>query len=193
MANTNPTRDRLIIAAHDLFYRNGFHSVGLDAILSEVGLSKTAFYHHFESKDDLIGAVLQWHDRWWQDTFRNMLRRHGDGSARGQLLAVFDALEELFALNGYNGCFFVNVAVQFPMPHDPAHEAAVCHKKAMEDIIRELAGYAGAENPDGLAAELSLVMEGAYVTQQIIGGQQTIATARGIGNLLIEKHLPIPA
>jgi AcrR family transcriptional regulator len=184
------TRDRLIKAAHDQFYRCGFHAVGLDAILAEVGITKTAFYNHFRSKEDLVSEVLRWHDRWWQDAFREMLRRHGGDSARGQLLAIFDALDEFLATDDFNGCFFVNVAVQFPLPHDPAHEAAAAHKESMEKILRELAGYAGADDPDAFARELSLVMEGAYVTQQVTGNLETAAVARRVGTLLIEKHLP---
>ena len=58
------TRDKLIEAGHNLFYREGFISVGLDRILMEVGCSKQTFYNHFQSKDDLIIAVLEEHNRW---------------------------------------------------------------------------------------------------------------------------------
>jgi AcrR family transcriptional regulator len=184
------TRDRLIKTAHDLFYKSGFHAVGLDTILAKVGISKTAFYKYFESKDDLVGEVLRWHDRWWQDTFREMLRKHGGHSPRDQLLAVPDALEELFQRDDYNGCFFVNVAVQFPLPHDPAHEAAATHKHSMEKIISELGGYAGVEDPAAFAQEMSLLMEGAYVTRQVSGNPDTAAIARRLINMLIDRYLP---
>lgn len=182
-------KDRIIRTAHDMFYRRGFHAVGLDAILTEAGLTKTTFYNHFESKEDLVSAVLRWHDRWWQDTFREMLRKHGGTSARGQLLAVADALADLFACGDFNGCFFVNVAVQFPMAHDPAHQAAAEHKASMESILRELAGFAEAPDPAALAADLSLVMEGAYVTQQVTHSPETAETAQRLIRLLVDHHL----
>lgn len=188
MATT--TRERLITAAHDLFYRSGFHGVGLDAILAQVGITKTAFYNHFDSKDSLVSEVIRWHDRWWQDTFKDMLRTLGGDTARGQLLAIFDTLDQLFTMDDYNGCFFVNVAVQFPLPHDPAHEAAAAHKQAMERIIRELAAYAGAKDPTALAQEIAMVMEGAYVTKHVVGSADTSTIARRVGMLVIEKHLP---
>ncbi len=161
------TRHNLIRTAHDLFYCEGFHAVGLDRILADVGVTKTTFYNHFASKDDLVLEVLRWHDRWWQETFRQILRRHGGDTPRGQLLAVPDALAELFDSSQYNGCIFINVAVQFPQPHDPAHLLAADHKRAMEDLLREIAGYAGADDPALFSKELSLLMEGAYVTQQV--------------------------
>jgi AcrR family transcriptional regulator len=183
------TRQRILTKAHDLFYKVGFHGVGLDRIVDEVGVTKTTFYNHFESKDELVLEVLRFHDRWWRDTFRDMLRAHGGDTAHGQLLAVFDALEQTLACEGYNGCFFINVAVQFPLPHDPAHVMAAGHKQAMEAVIREVAGYAGAKDAAGLAEELALVMEGAYVTRQVTGNTRTAAIARRIGLAIVEKYL----
>jgi AcrR family transcriptional regulator len=54
-------RLRLIEAAVRRFYRDGFRSVGIDQVYSDVGISKTAFYKHFESKDDLMLAALEMH------------------------------------------------------------------------------------------------------------------------------------
>ncbi|MCA9281267.1 MAG: helix-turn-helix transcriptional regulator [Phycisphaerales bacterium] len=57
-ARASETRERLLDAAAMLFYEHGFHAIGLDAILEEVGVTKTTFYNHFASKDELIVAVL---------------------------------------------------------------------------------------------------------------------------------------
>lgn len=188
MAST--TRQRLIERSHDLFYVHGFHAVGLDRILSEVGVTKTTFYNHFPSKEDLILEVLRWHDRWWKDTFRDMLRRHGGDTPRGQLLAVPAALEESFHQGHYNGCMFVNVAVNFPLLHDPPHVAAAEHKHAMEDILRELAGYAGADDAAETAQELAMVLEGAYVTRQITGREDTSRVAQRLVRSIVDRHIP---
>ncbi len=187
------TRERLIQTAHDLFYAEGFHMVGLDRILSEVGVTKTTFYKHFQSKDDLVSESLKWHDKWWRDTFMALLRKHGGDTPRGQLESVFDAIDAVICGDDYNGCFFVNVAVQFPNPNDPANEAARVHKKAMEDIIRELAGYAGADDAAAFAQEFTMLMEGAYVTQQIQRAPGTCDVARRMAHMLIDRHLPSPA
>lgn len=184
------SRNRIICVAHDMFYRDGFHHVGLDRILSEVGVTKTTFYKHFESKDDLVLEVLTMHDRWWRDTFQQLLRKHGGDSPRGQLLAIADALKEIFSDREYNGCIFINVAVEFPLPHDPAHMAAKAHKLYMEDMLREIAGYAGAVDAPALAKELSIVMEGAYVTQQVMGSPDTAVVTDRLIRMLIKQHLP---
>lgn len=184
------TRDRILQSANTLFYRDGFHAVGLEAILADVGVTKTTFYNHFESKDDLVLEVLRWHDEWWQNTFRELLIKHGGDTPRGQLEAVFDAFDELFQSDDFNGCIFINVSVEFPLPHHPAHLAAATHKSSMEKIVRELAGYAGATDAIAFAQELSLIMEGAYVTRQVSRNDETSIVAKRLASLLFEKYLP---
>jgi len=185
------TKDRLVQTAHDLFYSRGFHAVGLDAILADVGVTKTTFYNHFATKEDLVRAVLDWHDQWWKNEFRTLLRTIGGDKPRDQLLAVADALDRAMCQGEFNGCFFVNVAVQFPQPHDPAHQAAAQHKRDMEDIIRELAGYAGAADAKAMAEEITLVMEGAYVTRQVTGNPATSSIARRLVQSIVARHIQV--
>ena len=52
-------REQLLNTALQLFYREGYHSTGIDRILAESGVAKMTLYKHFKSKDELILAVLQ--------------------------------------------------------------------------------------------------------------------------------------
>ncbi len=118
------TRERLIEAAHQRFYRDGFRNVGLDQIYSDVGISKTAFYKHFECKEDLMVAVLEEQQRWLGATLTAMLKERGGPTAVGQLRTLFDLVETFIEKDDWHGCIFVNVTIEFPLPHDPAHQAA---------------------------------------------------------------------
>lgn len=51
------TRNELLTAAVDLFYRQGYDRTSLQAIVTAAGLSKGAFYHHFKGKEDLLRAI----------------------------------------------------------------------------------------------------------------------------------------
>src|SRR4051812_36332668 len=141
------TRQRLAEAAVRRFYRDGFRNVGLDQVLADVGISKTAFYKHFECKEDLVLAALELQDRWLQNAFREMVRERGGDSAVGQLRALLDVVARIIDTDEYQGCIFVNVAIEFPLQHDPAHVAAARHKQAMEEVVRDLAALAGAADP----------------------------------------------
>lgn len=184
------TRDRVIEAAADMFYRDGFHAVGLDRLLDEVGVTKTTFYNHFDSKEGLILNVLEDHDHWWRNEFVSKLKEFGGDEPIGQLRAVFDVLEWMFGMKEFNGCIFVNVSAEFPIPHDPVHKAAADHKHSMELILRDLALRAGASDPVSLAEELAVIMEGSYVTRQVTGNERTAEIARRLGDSVFEKYLP---
>ena len=186
---TSTTRERLIESARGRFYRYGFRDVGIDQILTDVGISKTAFYKHFESKDQLMLAVMQAQDRWVRDRFRSVVDERGGSDPRQRLLAIFDVVDQIIKLDGFRGCFFVNVAMEFPVPHDPPHVAAADNKRAMYAIILELAERVGADDPEELAKELMLLMEGAYVTRQVTGDTEAARVARRAGEAIIDRRI----
>jgi AcrR family transcriptional regulator len=183
-----PTRQRLVEAAGKRFYRDGFRNVGIDQILNDVGISKTAFYKHFECKEDLMLAALEHHDNWFQDVFRQMIREHGGPTPLGQLHAVMDVVEMVVHSEDFQGCIFVNVAIEFPLPHEPAHQAAAASKQAVEEIVYRLALEARAREPRQLAQQLCLIMEGAYVTRHVSGNLDTVDIARGIAKQMIDAQ-----
>jgi AcrR family transcriptional regulator len=185
-----PTRQRLVDAAVRRFYRDGFRNVGIDHILSDVGISKTAFYKHFDCKEDLMLAALEDHNRLMLETFRNLARQRGGPTALGQLQALLDVVEHLIESDDFQGCIFVNVAMEFPLPHEPAHIAAAKNKQAIEDMVCGLAIEAGATEPRALAKELCLIREGAYVTRHVTGNKQTVDIARRVANMVITAACP---
>jgi AcrR family transcriptional regulator len=191
------TRQRLIDASIRRFYRDGFRNVGIDQILADVGISKTAFYKHFECKDDLMLAALEMQNEWLQNTFRDMIRQRGGESAIGQLRAVLDVVETIIESDEFQGCIFVNAAMEFPLMHEPAHAAAAENKRAIETIVCDLATRAGASDPRALAEEMCLIIEGAYVTRQVTGNRQTIDIARRVAERAIaasfsrDAHIPV--
>src|SRR5437016_3477716 len=78
---TRPTRaprtgrDRLVAAAVELFYRNGFGAVGVDRVIAAAGVTKTTFYKHFDSKDELMVAAVQRRDEWESQAWDRAVRK----------------------------------------------------------------------------------------------------------------------
>jgi AcrR family transcriptional regulator len=191
LTTTPTTRDRLIESAFDRFNRDGFRAVGLDQILADVGISKTAFYKHFESKDELVVAVLSHMDSWLRDAFLSMIRAIApDERPRDQLVAIFEVVEQIISKDDFRGCFFVNAILEYPLPHDPAHMAAAANKLAIEALVSQIAARAGARDPDALSEDICLVMEGAYVASQVHGAAHAAEIARRTGYALIDHSLP---
>src|SRR5690242_19346682 len=93
---STPKRDHLLDTAFRLFYRDGYHAVGIDTILAEAKLAKMTLYHHFKSKEELIVAALERRGE--------QIRAHRDAalakagsSPRKRLLALFDSYASWFA------------------------------------------------------------------------------------------------
>ena len=153
-------------------------------------MTKTTFYNHFTSKEGLVLDVLRARDEWWRKIFATRLREKAGDHPRAQLSSIFDVLDEFIAADEFNGCIFVNVAVEFPADQSPAHRAAAEHKELMGLLLRDLALRAGAADPVALAEELSLLMEGSYVTRQVSGNRRAAAIGRRAAAVLLDRQLP---
>jgi AcrR family transcriptional regulator len=53
------TRDLIVRAADDLFYRKGFEYTSFADIADAVRISRGNFYYHFKSKDEILAAVIE--------------------------------------------------------------------------------------------------------------------------------------
>lgn len=55
--NEKNTKGKIINAAWDLFYEQGYEDTTVEEIIAESGTSKGSFYHYFEGKDALLGSL----------------------------------------------------------------------------------------------------------------------------------------
>ena len=184
------TRERLINTSLELFYRQGFHAVGLDQVIAEVGVTKTTFYNHFESKDELIVEAIKRRDAWEFETWNRRVDELSGGDPYKALLVFFDVLNEWFNHPDFLGCIFVNAAAEFPSPHDPIHQAAANHKRVTIEAIAQLADAAGLTDPDALAEKLMVLLDGAITLRQVTQNNHAAIAAKQIAEMLLKAHEP---
>src|ERR1700738_5060654 len=53
------TRERLLVAARQVFARHGFGGASVDMIAAEAGYSKGAIYSNFETKEAILFELLE--------------------------------------------------------------------------------------------------------------------------------------
>jgi AcrR family transcriptional regulator len=163
------TRERVLDAAYRLFYWEGIHSTGIDKIAAEAGVASTTLYRVFASKDDLVAAYVtsnaEPYKAWMTEATRPEL-----GAPRDRILALFDALAEQTRPDRCRGCPFLMALAEFPDPNHPAHIQAVATKAWVRDHLRkltnELAVNTPIADPNALADQLVIVVEGVYATVQ---------------------------
>ncbi len=62
-ARAEATRRRILDSAVDLFDEMGYGETGLTDVLQRAGVSKGAFYYHFDSKEALAAAIIEEYDQ----------------------------------------------------------------------------------------------------------------------------------
>lgn len=183
-------RDRLVHVAIELVYTHGFQAVGVDQVIAAAGVSKTTFYKHFESRDDLLVAAIRTRDEWEMQGFNAAMQKLAPDNPRQQLLAVFDVLDTWFNSPDFHGCQFINAAAEFPNPHDPVHAVAAEHKRKNRDRFCELAAAAGATDPEAFADQFTALVEGTLVLRQIHGRDDAARVIKPAAVALVAQHLP---
>ncbi|MFB4273092.1 TetR/AcrR family transcriptional regulator [Nonomuraea sp. GTA35] len=168
------TRDRLLDAAAELFYREGV-GVGIDALCRRAGVSKRSMYQLFGSKDEVVAASL---DR-MAPAYQALLLPPADDDRppRARILHVFERLEESAAEPDFRGCPFVAAAVEVKSPEHPASLVARRNKDALTAFFRQEAERAGAADPALLARQLTVAFDGSSA--------QAVVQARGLDGLAV--------
>jgi AcrR family transcriptional regulator len=163
-----PPRERILTAARELFYSRGIRQVSVDDIAAAAGTNKMTLYRHFDSKDLLIAEYVRSlaadGDRIWQEI----------GSAHpndplGQLRAWVERTGEMLATSGDRGCAVANAAVEIPEKDHPARAVIEEHKTHQRDNLVRVCRESGFEDPEGIADEIFLMLEGARINVQSVG------------------------
>ncbi|ASU85397.1 TetR/AcrR family transcriptional regulator [Nocardiopsis gilva YIM 90087] len=179
---------RVLETASRLFYEEGIGATGVDTVVARSGVAKMTLYKHFGSKDELVGAYLRQRDEVWRARLTTTVEERSE--PRDRLLAVFDALDAWLSgeVEGFRGCAFVNAVAEISTPGHPARQVALDQKRWMRSYMKELAAQAGATDPEGLAEQLFVLVEGVTVTTVLRDRSEAMRGARDAAEVLIAAH-----
>ncbi|MFO0837737.1 MAG: TetR/AcrR family transcriptional regulator [Phycisphaerae bacterium] len=183
------TRDRILDAAAELFYRDGIRAVGVDRIVAHSGVAKMTLYKHFRSKDALVRDVLVRRSRQWREWFAERVAAAAPQPER-RLMAVFDVLAQWFADPAFRGCIFINSSAEIAVA-TPAYAVLREHHAAVREYLRGLAVDAGAARPDDLASHWLTLINGAVVNARVSGSADAAADARRAAEALLAGPRPV--
>jgi len=88
---TDATRAKLLSAAEHIFAQDGFEASRLEDIAAEAGYTRGAFYANFESKEDLLFALMERLVAERVEEIRTMLERHNSPADRIRALRDYYA------------------------------------------------------------------------------------------------------
>jgi AcrR family transcriptional regulator len=161
MATTDKasTRDRLLDAAAEIFYREGV-SVGVETLCRSAGVSKRSMYQLFASKGEVLAASLARRLPEYEARLVPGAQEQA-GPPRERILHVFERLEKASADPAYQGCPYLAALVELRDPEHPASVVARGAKEWLLGFFRTHAEEGGARDPELLARQLMLVFDGA--------------------------------
>jgi AcrR family transcriptional regulator len=180
-------RDRILAAAGDLFYRHGIRAVGVEAIAEAAGTNKMTLYRHFSSKDELVAEYLRQSAK-EADACWDQLQKLHPGDGRAQLAAWFREIADHVADTDERGCALANAAIELPDKSHPARRVIEEYKLAVRMRLVALARAGGLSDPEMLADELYLLLEGARVSAQSVGIDGLSARLVRMGEAIIAAH-----
>jgi AcrR family transcriptional regulator len=181
-------RGRILETACTLFYRHGVRAVGVDLVVEKAGVAKTSLYRHFRTKDDLIAAFLQREDEDFWGTWDRVADQQ-DAEPAAELDAHLGWIGERVERPNYRGCPQINVAAEFPETDHPARKVATAHKRQMRLRLKGIAERLGVARPDELAGQLSLLINGAFVSSQIFEPGEATPLLRRTAHALIQANI----
>lgn len=181
-------RERIIVAATELFSRDGIHATTIPKLTRAAHVSSRTLYQHFRDKQDLVGAYLE---RLETDPagpagIERVLDRT-DITPAQRIEALFseptsgDAHHEIM-----RGCPFHNVVVEGAGSLPGAAAIVRRHKERFTLRLIETAAAAGAHDPVTVGRLLAIVFEGSRALSTSLDDASPIADSRALAQTLLD-------
>jgi AcrR family transcriptional regulator len=181
-------RERCLLAAYDLFCRHGVQAIGVDRIVAEAGVAKMTLYRHFRSKDELVIAALEHRERVWTIGWLIRETERRGRTPEERLLAIFDAFDEWFRREDFEGCLFINTMLESRDPASPIRARAALGLDNVLRFICSLAEEAGMPEAETFARRWHGLLMGAIVLADS-GYLDAAVRGREAGLALLEAEL----
>ncbi|HVN14225.1 MAG TPA: TetR/AcrR family transcriptional regulator [Anaerolineales bacterium] len=192
------TRAKIMKSAVDLFSVRGYTTASVDDICKEAGISKGAFYHHFESKQALFLALLDG----WLKTIDNAIEASRDKSAPETFIQLTEAFPYIFESAGNHLPMFMEFWLQASRD-DKIWQASIApyrryHRYFTSLIKKGVDEGSFAQIDPQLASRMIVSMAMGLLLQSLLDpeGAKWEKLARDITTLmldtLLQKDNPIP-
>lgn len=185
--HTIPLRERILVAAGDLFHKQGIRGVGVEAIAEAAQTNKMTLYRYFASKDELITEWVRGMIAHKEEDWKDLSARYR-GDPEGQLqewsrriAAKLRAMEE-------RGSALGNAFAELPDPNHPARRVMQEHKLREHKRVVRLCKAAGFPDPAFSANLFTMMLEGAHSCGTCVGMRQIGEHLVQVVNLMVENN-----
>jgi AcrR family transcriptional regulator len=177
-----PSRDKILDCAQELFARRGFAGIGLAEVAEHVGLSKSSLFHHFSSKAQLYAAVVgRILDRIETEIMRSLAQ---GGSPEARLERWIDVVIDLMAGNPTYARLLLRSLFE-----DDDLTGALPEERAADATLRRIVAAAARLLQEGIATGHFRPANVPHTVQTIIGATVYHFASGEFGEELIGRPL----
>ena len=135
LAKGEDRKQRILEVAQSLLARNGWRNTTLAQIAGEAGVTPAGLLHHFESKEQLLHAVLDARD------LDDEIHADRAGDLIGQIAQVADRFTRAPELMGT----FTVLLAENILPDAPLHDRMLARHRAATQIVADLIRHGQAD------------------------------------------------
>lgn len=182
--NAEQTRTRILEAAREEIFQNGYQGMRIDAILQKTKLAKGALYHYFPNKLALgyavVDEVLMGH---FQTVWEDFFQQHKNPLTTLQQMFVYKA-ESFQNAASFNGCPLNNLNQEMAALDDGFHQRL---EKVFENVHMTIVRALEKGQVDGLVRKdidpvrISMFIFSSY--QGIMGAAKCMQAPELLGDL----------
>ena len=198
------TRTDIMDAAEALILDRGFAGTTVNSVIDRAGVTKGAFFHHFDTKSELAHALVERYAKMERELTGELLAEAAsrtDDPARRLVLFVRlfeERMDEL--IDPYPGCLFASYCHERGL-FDEHTLAVVEHgfelwREVIGDQVREAfdAHHPAADvDPDDLADQMMAIFEGAYILSKTLEEPKLVARQLRVFRQLLQLLLGVEA
>jgi AcrR family transcriptional regulator len=180
-------RDEMIKSAYDIFYKNGFHATGVDAIVESTGISKRTLYKHFTSKEGLIIAAVNYYHQIMYKSIADYIEKSTLDQPVDKALLIFDFLAKLVDDGNLYGCFAMNAKTEYAHKAAEIESACDVHTNALKRLVEKYLLESKIKESESLAIQIIMLFEGAILRSKATENSLPIKLAKSAAKVICSQ------
>jgi AcrR family transcriptional regulator len=183
-------RRHILVSAWSCFSRGGFHATSMDDVIAATGMSSSAVYRYFRSKDELIDAAADEALSLTRELFARLLATEPTPTPAETLVALGEELRVRSTNPGYDlSRILIQTWAEALRRPDLSARTRVFYQEASGQLIELTTrwreeGYLPADaDPEAVASVMFTLMRGLLVGHHLSADVSTDHLARGLADL----------
>lgn len=181
-------REEVLEQALTLLEQHGFAMTTLEMLAKKLNVSAEELQPFWPDREALLYDSLRYHSQ-QVDVWRRQVLLDEAKSTEQKLLARYQVLHNAVKQQRYPGCLFIAACSFFPDINHPIHQIAEQQKQESYRYTRALLEELETDDPEMVAQQMELILEGCLSKLLVKHQASSIATAQRLAEDVLRFSL----